>query len=157
MKLIFALIISIFAVMPLEAKSDACLAKSKEHFNEKEYTQAERTLLKCLQTDPKNPDMLISLAGVEMILGKFNNAEQNFKRALSQIGPKSQYRAYIYSRMGDIYMRRTNLKEAQKYYLCILLKFHCTQLKIYNFLFSAYNGKDFSKCFYFDIGGHHNY
>lgn len=120
MKLIFALIISIFAVMPLEAKSDACLAKSKEHFNEKEYSQAERTLIKCLKADPKNSDALISLAGVEMILGKFNNAEQNFKRSLTLLEQKSPYRAYIYSRMGDIYMRRANLKEAQKYYQAAL-------------------------------------
>lgn len=120
MKLIFALIISILAVMPLEAKSDACLARSKEHFNEKEYTQAEKTLIKCLKADPKNSDALISLAGVEMILGKFNNAEQNFKRALTQLEKKSPYRAYIYSRMGDIYMRRANLKEAQKYYQAAL-------------------------------------
>lgn len=120
MKLIFALIISIFAVMPLEAKSDACLAKSKEHFNEKEYSQAERTLIKCLKTDPKNSDALISLAGVEMILGKFNNAEQHFKQSLTLLEQKSPYRAYIYSRMGDIYMRRANLKEAQKYYQAAL-------------------------------------
>lgn len=120
MKLIFALIISIFAVMPLEAKSDACLAKSKEHFNEKEYSQAETTLIKCLKADPKNSDALISLAGVEMILGKFNNAEQHFKQSLTLLGQKSPYRAYIYSRMGDIYMRRANLKEAKKYYQAAL-------------------------------------
>lgn len=120
MKLILALIISIFAAMPLEAKSDACLAKSKEHFNEKEYSQAERTLLKCLKADPNNSDALISLAGIEMILGKFNNAEQSFKRALSRLDQKSPYRAYVYSRMGDIYMRRANLKEAEKYYQAAL-------------------------------------
>ena len=120
MKLIFALIISIFAVMPLEAKSDACLARSKEHFNEKEYTQAEKTLIKCLKADPKNSDALISLAGVEMILGKFNNAEQSLNRSLTPLEKKSPYRAYIYSRMGDIYMRRANLKEAQKYYQAAL-------------------------------------
>lgn len=118
MKLIPALFILVFALMPAEAKTniDACLSKSKEYFNEKEYSLAEKTLNGCLKTNPKNADALISLAGVEMILGKFNNAEKNFTKALNYLNAKSPYKAYIYSRLGDIYMRKANLKEAERYY-----------------------------------------
>lgn len=120
MKLLPALFILAFALMPAAAKAktniDACLSKSKEYFNEKEYSLAEKTLNGCLKTNPKNADALISLAGVEMILGKFNNAEKNFIKALSYLNAKSPYKAYIYSRLGDIYMRKANLKEAEKYY-----------------------------------------
>lgn len=118
MKLFPALLIIVFALIPAEAKTNisSCLEKSKEYFNEKEYSSAERTLKSCLKADPKNPDALISLAGVEMILGKFNNAENNFKKALNNLNAKSPYRAYIYSRMGDIYMRKADLKSAEKNY-----------------------------------------
>ena len=116
MKFILALILFAAALMPLHAQQDTCLTKSKELFNEKEFRLAERTLTGCLKKQPNNTDMLISLAGVEMILGKFNNAEKNFTKALRLLGPKSPYRAYIYSRMGDISMRKANLAEANKNY-----------------------------------------
>ena len=126
MKLLPALFILAFALMPAAAKAktniDACLSKSKEYFNEKEYSLAEKTLNGCLKTNPKNADALISLAGVEMILGKFNNAEKNFIKALSYLNAKSPYKAYIYSRLGDIYMRKANLKEAEKYYKTARIK-----------------------------------
>ncbi len=120
MKFILALIFFAATIMPLQAQQNNCLTKSKEFFNEKEFTLAERTLQSCLKKQPNNTDMLISLAGVEMVLGKFNNAEKNFNRALNLLGPKSPYRAYIYSRMGDISMRKANLAEASKNYLSAL-------------------------------------
>ena len=120
-RLYILLFLLTFVTAALEAKNiDACLLKSKDFFNEKEYDNAKKTLHNCLRTDPDNTDALISLAGVEMVLGNFSNAQSNFSRALQLLPQKSPYRAYIYSRMGDISMRKQNLKEAEKNYLTAL-------------------------------------
>jgi tetratricopeptide (TPR) repeat protein len=106
-----------FISLPCLAAGTDCLNKSKEYFNEKEYALAQDSLQACLKTAPTNTDILISLGGVQMILGKFAEAEKTFKKTLALINTKkSPYTAYINSRLGDISMRKPNLKEAAQYY-----------------------------------------
>lgn len=119
MRLLLTLII-LFSALPSFAQDSDCLAKSKDLFNEKEYPAAETKLKECLRKKPSDTDALISLAGVQMILGEFNNASATFKTALNYIGPKSPYNAYIYSRMGDIAVRSANLRQAEAYYAIAL-------------------------------------
>lgn len=130
MKFLLYLTVLAFMSLPVYATNiDSCLAKSKELFNEddknhdKTHTnmhQAKRTLYTCLKMDPDNTDALISLAGVEMVLGNFKEAKSNFQRALQLLPEKSPYKAYIYSRLGDIAMHIPDLKEAQTNYLTAL-------------------------------------
>ena len=95
---------------------DACLQRAKDFFTEKEFALAEDILKQCLRQKPGDADTLISLGGVQMVLGKFAEAEQNFKIAAGVAGAGSPYIAYIYSRLGDIAMRKADLREAASYY-----------------------------------------
>lgn len=115
MKLILTLLIAV-SFMPAYAAPQDCLSRSKDLFNEKDYPLAESTLKKCIKGKPADGDAFISLAGVQMILGKFNDAKVNFLEALKILGPSSPYSAYINSRLGDIAMRNANLQEASFYY-----------------------------------------
>lgn len=130
MKFFFSFIILLSLFLPLQAKNiDSCLAKSKDLFNEDDKNndkthasmqQAKKTLYACLKMDPDNTDALISLAGVEMVLGNFKEAKSNFQRSLQLLPNTSPYYAYIYSRLGDIAMHTPDLKEAEKNYLSAL-------------------------------------
>ena len=96
--------------------AQSCLSKSNQFFNDKDYDLAQKTLQTCLAKYPKNADMLISLGGVQMILQQFGKAEASFQAALKVLGPKSKYHAYINSLLGDIAMRRADIKTAAFYY-----------------------------------------
>ena len=130
MKFLFSFLMLLSLILPVHAKNiDACLAKSKDLFNEDDKNndkthssmqQAKKTLYSCLKMDPDNTDALISLAGVEMVLGNFKEAKSNFQRSLQLLSDKSPYKAYIYSRLGDIAMHAPDLKEAEKNYLAAL-------------------------------------
>jgi len=111
--LTFLLILS--SVCSFAAESQ-CVAKSKDLFNDKQYSAAEGKLKQCLEQRPKDTDALISLAGVQMVLGEFKKAEETFQYALEYLNPKSPYQAYVYSRLGDIEMRNVNLKIAEANY-----------------------------------------
>jgi tetratricopeptide (TPR) repeat protein len=102
--------------MPSAFAQKNCLEHSKELFNDKDYAPAEDILKACLRQRPGNTDVLISLGGVQMILGKFNDAENNFKAAARGLEPKSPYIAYVNSRLGDIAMRKPDLKAAAFFY-----------------------------------------
>jgi len=100
---------------------DNCIARGKQLFSEGEYIQAEAALKACVAAQ-KTPDgnAYISLAGVQMVLGKFAEAETNFKTALRALPPKSPYIAYVNSLLGDIAMRKPDLKEAAFFYSAAL-------------------------------------
>lgn len=116
-------LISLFFMLPalLSAQNNACLTRSKEYFTEKNYPAVESILKKCLSKSPSNTDYLISLGGVEMLLGKFNTAQSHFKTALNLLDSNSPYIAYVNSRLGDISMHNADLTQATKYYDAALL------------------------------------
>lgn len=116
MKLIFTVLFTLCSVSAFATEQD-CLAKSKELFNDKDYPSAEAKLKECLRFAPSDTDALISLAGVQMILGEFANAEKSFKTALKYDSPKlAPYKGYIFSLLGDIAIRNVNLVAATEYY-----------------------------------------
>ena len=107
----------LFLLLSVCAWADAaCLARSKDFFNAREFALAEETLQTCLRRDMYNSDMLISLAGVQVVLGKFAAAENNLKMAISRLGASSPYIAYVNSMLGDISMRKPNLRDAAFFY-----------------------------------------
>ncbi len=116
MKLIFTLLFTLSSASAFAAGQD-CVAKSKEFFNDKDYASAEAKLKECLSSAPSDTDALISLGGVQMILGEFGKAENSFKTALKYDGPKlTPYKGYIFSLLGDIAIRNANLVAATAYY-----------------------------------------
>lgn len=120
MRLIFTLLFTLYSAAAFAAGQE-CLAKSKEFFNDKDYASASAKLKECLAQNPSDTDALISLAGVQMILGEFNNAEASFNSALKSGGAKvAPYKGYIYSLLGDIAIRNTNLAAATAYYKAAL-------------------------------------
>jgi tetratricopeptide (TPR) repeat protein len=104
----------LISVPPLCAQE--CLTHSKELFSEREFSGAEDSLKICLKQNPDSGEVLISLAGMQMVLGKFLEAENNFKAAMRAMGPSSPYAAYINSLLGDIAMRKNNLRDAAFFY-----------------------------------------
>ncbi len=118
-KLIFLFFLMFFCLQDASCQimdAPSCLSKSNQFFNDKDYDLAQKTLQTCLAKYPKNPDMLISLGGVQMILQQFDKAEASFKAALKVLGSQSKYHAYINSLLGDIAIRRTDIKTAAFYY-----------------------------------------
>ena len=117
MKPIFAALIFLnFAAASAAQTQSACLIKGKEFFDEKEYPRAEEILKTCLAAAPQDTDSLISLAGVQMVLGKFAQSEKNFKAAALLLAKNSPYIAYVNSLLGDIATRKPDLKEAAFFY-----------------------------------------
>ncbi|MDR0734301.1 MAG: hypothetical protein LBG16_01025 [Elusimicrobiota bacterium] len=115
MKPFFAVLIFLsFAVFAVA--QNACLIKGKEFFDEKDYVRAEEILKNCRAAAPQDTDSLISLAGVQMVLGKFAESENNFKAAARLLPSNSPYIAYVNSLLGDIAMRKPDLREAAFFY-----------------------------------------
>lgn len=115
MKFGFSLFFIVACALTSFAQND-CLSRGQELFNEKEYILAEDVLKECLKQKYNDSDTLISIAGVQMILGKFNEAEYHFKTAAKGLPSNSPYIAYINSRLGDLAMRKASLKEAAFFY-----------------------------------------
>jgi tetratricopeptide (TPR) repeat protein len=113
---VFAFLLLLIILAPLSFAQPDCLAYGKELFSEKEYVLAEESLKTCLSERKGDGDVLISLAGIQMVLGKFTEAENNFKAAARILGPQSPYVAYVNSRLGDIEMRKPNLLDAAFFY-----------------------------------------
>lgn len=115
MRRLSALLLFSFLCLCAHAQ-ESCLARGKELFSEREFTLAEDTLQSCLKLYPDNSDILISLAGVQSVLGKFAGAENNLKTAMRVMPPNSPYIAYVNSLLGDIAMRKPDLRAASLYY-----------------------------------------
>ena len=62
-----------------------CLAVSKDFFEQKEYSYAQKNLENCLKNDSKNVDILVSLGGVCMKQNNYNDALEYFKKALKNM------------------------------------------------------------------------
>ena len=99
---------------------DDCRARGKQFFNDRDFAKAEEVFKICAAKKPANGEAFISLAGVQMVLGKFAEAENNFKAALRALPPKSPYITYVNSLLGDIAMRKPNLEEAASFYSAAL-------------------------------------
>ena len=97
-------------------ETQKCLNKGKEFFEQKEYSYAQKTLEDCLQIDPKNVDILVSLGGVCMKQDNFEQAMFYFKEALRNMTKQSPYVSYVYTRIGDCYTHKKDFAKASKYY-----------------------------------------
>lgn len=93
-----------------------CLAVSKDFFEQKEYSYAQKNLENCLKNDSKNVDILVSLGGVCMKQNNYNDALEYFKKALKNMTKNSPYISYVYTRIGDIYTHQQDFTKAAKYY-----------------------------------------
>ncbi len=111
--LIFTLFI-IF-ISPL-VNSQTCLDTSHKFFNSKDYIAAEHALEKCSKKEKATPNVQISMAGIKLLLGKYNEAEKYFNNVLKIMPKNSPYFAYVYSNLGDIAMRKKQIKKAMDYY-----------------------------------------
>lgn len=114
----FFLIISFLFLSNFAFAQDTqkCLDKSKEFFEQKEYSYAQKTLEDCLKTDPKNIDILVSLGGVCMKQNNFDEALIYFKESLKSMKKTSPYVSYVYTRIGDCYTRKQDFNKAANYY-----------------------------------------
>ena len=96
--------------------SQECLNKSKEFFEQKEYSYAQKSLEDCLKKEPKNVNILVSLGSVCMKQNNFDQAIVYFKQALQNMTKQSPYISYVYSRMGDAYTHNKDFSKAANYY-----------------------------------------
>ncbi len=93
-----------------------CLDKSKEFFEQKEYSYAQKTLEGCLKIDSKNVDILLSLGGVCMKQNNYEEALKYFKESLKNMTKTSSYVSYVYARIGDCYCHKQDFNKASIYY-----------------------------------------
>ncbi len=115
-QLLFTSLLLALSAAPAIAQIGPCFRESREMFAEKNYPEAEALLESCAKQFPKNANLLISLGGVKMILNKNDEAITAFQSALRAADAKSPYRAYVNSRLGDIYMSKKDLPRAAAYY-----------------------------------------
>lgn len=111
--LIFTLFV-IFINPLLNAQS--CLDTSHKFFNSKDYIAAEHALEKCSKAEKATPNVQISMGSVKLLLGKYDEAEKYFNNVLKIMPKNSPYFAYVYSNLGDIEMRKKQIKKAMDYY-----------------------------------------
>jgi len=97
-------------------QAQSCLKESKKFFSEKDYISAEHTLDRCPAEDKKNPNVQISLGGIKLMLGKYDDAGAYFENALKIMPKNSPYFAYVYSSLGDIAMRKNQTAKALQLY-----------------------------------------
>lgn len=97
-------------------ETQKCLDKSKEFFEQKEYSYAQKTLETCLKKDTKNVDILVSLGGVCMKQNNYDDALKYFKEALKNMTKTSPYISYVYARIGDCYSHKQDFASAANYY-----------------------------------------
>ncbi|MBQ4493651.1 MAG: tetratricopeptide repeat protein [Elusimicrobiaceae bacterium] len=114
----FLVILSfVFALNNVYAQqTNNCLEKSKEFFEQKEYTYAQKTLETCLKNNPKDVDILVSLGGVCMKQNNYDDALKYFKESLKNMTKQSPYASYVYTRIGDLYTHKQDFARASKYY-----------------------------------------
>jgi tetratricopeptide (TPR) repeat protein len=98
------------------AEDLACLNSGKELFNEKDFKQAEKIFENCLKQNPSDINVLLSLGGTQIVLGKFSEASPHLLRARQLMNNSSPHVAYVNSLLGDIAMRKPDIKEAAFYY-----------------------------------------
>ncbi len=104
----------IFINMLLNAQS--CLDASHKFFNSKDYIAAEHALEKCSKAEKAGPNVQISMGGIKLLLGKYNEAETYFNHVLKIMPKDSPYFTYVYSSLGDISMRKRQIQKAMDYY-----------------------------------------
>jgi tetratricopeptide (TPR) repeat protein len=115
-KKLFLAVIYLCLCINAAAEETACLNSGKELFNEREYAQAEEIFKNCLKQNPSDINVLLSLGGAQIVLGKFSEAAPHLLRARQLMGNSSPYIAYVNSLLGDIAMRKPDIKEAAFYY-----------------------------------------
>ncbi|MBR4508173.1 MAG: tetratricopeptide repeat protein [Elusimicrobiaceae bacterium] len=116
MKLFFIFSFIFFFTNIFAQDTQKCLNKSKEFFEQKEYSYAQKTLESCLKNDPKNVDVLVSLGGVCMKQNNYNEAIKYFKESLKNMAKTSPYVSYVYARIGDSYSHLQDFTRAANYY-----------------------------------------
>ncbi|MDR0645597.1 MAG: hypothetical protein LBG46_00995 [Elusimicrobiota bacterium] len=118
MKKLFLAVFSLCLCINIAAENVACLNLGKESFNEKEFAHAEEVFKDCLKQNPSDINVLLSLGGTQIVLGKFNEASPHLLRArqLMLTNKSLSHFAYVNSLLGDIAMRKPDIKEAALYY-----------------------------------------
>ena len=100
----------------LQAQSPACLEQGKQEFAAQKYNEAKTTFNRCLLTDPKNEEVLLSLAGVCLSQDELACAKKYFLESLKQQKRTSPYLSYTYSMLGDIALKEQDNQAALAYY-----------------------------------------
>ncbi len=115
MKKVLVFVLFIIAVTSL-LSAQACLETSRKFFNSKDYISAEHALEKCSKSDMQKPDIQISMGGIKLLLGKYDEANNYFNAALKTMPKNSPYFAYVYSSLGDIAIQKRQINKANDYY-----------------------------------------
>ncbi|MDR0292311.1 MAG: tetratricopeptide repeat protein, partial [Elusimicrobium sp.] len=119
MKIIFTILLALFSTLSYAteyASAGACVEKGKRLFADQKLNDAQAVFLECLALDGKNTDVIISLAGIYLAQNNIPAAKTFFETAVAQLPPASPYNAYCWSRLGDIYFKQGDLKNAKKAY-----------------------------------------
>lgn len=99
-----------------QTQLSACIEQGKKEFFNRDYTRAGATFNRCLKQDPRNEEILLSLAGVALKQDHLNEAQKYFLSALRNMKRVSPYRSYTYSMLGDIAFKQQKNKDALAYY-----------------------------------------
>jgi len=99
-----------------EARLISCSNKAQAFYDKKQFSQAEEQFRQCLLIYPKDPNTLLSLAGVLMEENKLEEAKKQFDAAAPLLPSSSTLAAYAYSRLGDICLKLYRPKDAGPYY-----------------------------------------
>jgi len=119
MKIIFTVLFSLVCACSYAseyASVDSCVQRGKSLFADQKLDDAQAVFLECLSMDNKNTDVMISLAGIYLAQNNLPAAKTFFETAVSLLPPASPYNAYCYSRLGDIYFKQGDLKNAKSAY-----------------------------------------
>lgn len=99
-----------------QKRVDACIEEGRGSFVGQDYAKAVAIFEDCLKMDPKNEEVLLSLAGIYMTQEKLDDAEKYFNAALGVMQRTSPYRSYTYSMLGDIAYKRKQPAQALAMY-----------------------------------------
>ena len=99
-----------------EARLIACSNKAQSLYDKKQFLQSEEQFRQCLLIAPRDPNTLLSLAGVLMEQNKLEEAKKQFDAAVTFLPSSSTLTAYAYSRLGDICLKLYRPKDAGPYY-----------------------------------------
>lgn len=93
-----------------------CKFTAEKLYGERKYYESLSQYEKCIKIQPADADAYISAAGIYIMAKMYDDAQENFKKAILLLPNDSSLKAYCYSHLGDIEEKQGNFTQAADYY-----------------------------------------